>query len=88
MLLHPFEDVSLEISHKAEHWDTNVRETSARTSEPGPETVVVAIEEAVQNPGENCGVVFLLICGLTGADDAKQQTKFDSKPIINSKVWL
>lgn len=64
-----------------------ISETCAPTSKTRPETVVVAIEEAVQNPGENCGVVFLLICIRTGADNAKQQM-FYSKPnksIINSK---
>lgn len=60
-----------------------IRETCARTSEPRPEAVVVAIEEAVQDPCENCGVVFLLICVLTGADNAKQQALY-SKHIMNS----
>lgn len=56
-----------------------ISETCAPTSKTRPKTVVIAIEEAVQNPGENCGVVFLLICILTGADNAKQPM-FYSKP--------
>lgn len=56
-----------------------IRETFVPTSKAGPQTVVIAIEEAVQNLGENCGVVFLLICILIGADNSKHQRLYSQR---------
>lgn len=36
---------------------TQRKSVRQQTSEPGPEPVVVTVEEPVQDPGENCAVV-------------------------------